>query len=118
MRRRGKKGNAARERALAEMASARKGGSRRTSQYEVQSEGDVFDLVDEKQYAKLVEDRRKRGDFVVDDDGTGYSAFGTLNPQTKSREPLKNSPHDGFRGRWPMAWPEATHDPSCAGGRS
>ena len=72
MRRRGKKGNAARERALAEMASARKGGSRRTSQYEVQSEGDVFDLVDEKQYAKLVEDRRKRGDFVVDDDGTGY----------------------------------------------
>ena len=74
MRRRGKKGNAARERALAEMASARKGGSRRTSQYEVQSEGDVCDLVDEKQYAKLVEDRRKRGDFVVDDDASTAAA--------------------------------------------
>ena len=71
-RNRGKKANAARERALAEMAKARAGGHRRTTQYEVRSEGDVFDLVDEGQYAKLVEDRRKRGDFVVDDDGTGY----------------------------------------------
>ena len=35
-----------------------------------------------------------------------YRAFGTLNPHTGQHETLANSPHDGFIGEWPMAWPE------------
>ena len=43
--------------------------------------------------------------YTIKIDGSGYGAFGTLNPQTGKREQLGNSPHDGFQGEWPMAWP-------------
>jgi DNA polymerase alpha subunit A len=37
----------------------------------------VYDVVDEKQYAQIVADRRaKGGDFVVDDEGLGYDENG------------------------------------------
>ena len=40
--------------------------------YTVKDEGAVYDEVDETEYASLVEKRRQREDFVVDDDGLGY----------------------------------------------
>eukprot|EP01036_Dinobryon_divergens_P035626 gene35626-46208_t len=36
------------------------------------NEDDVYDLVSDEQYNELVEERRKKDDFVVDDDGLGY----------------------------------------------
>ncbi|CAE8586537.1 unnamed protein product [Polarella glacialis] len=45
--------------------------------------------------------------FHKDDAGTGkFRCSGTLNPNTEKWETLANSPHDGFRGLWPMPWPE------------
>jgi len=35
-----------------------------------------------------------------------YSCFGKYNPNDERYEALTNSPHGGFRGLWPMAWPE------------
>lgn len=34
---------------------------------QLEDEGDVYDLVEEDQYAKIVEGRRSGNDFVVDD---------------------------------------------------
>jgi hypothetical protein len=36
-------------------------------EYEVQDEGDVYEYLDEEEYKKLVDSRRQREDFVVDD---------------------------------------------------
>lgn len=36
----------------------------------------------------------------------GFGAYGAFNPNTQRMEKLSNSPHDGFQGLWPMAWPE------------
>uniref|UniRef100_A0A7S2UH04 DNA polymerase n=1 Tax=Attheya septentrionalis TaxID=420275 RepID=A0A7S2UH04_9STRA len=47
-------------------------GASRTEEYEVPDEGDVYDVVEESEYEHLVEKRRQREDFVVDDDGLGY----------------------------------------------
>jgi len=35
--------------------------------FELEEDEDVYDLVDEKEYASVVESRRQKGDFVVDD---------------------------------------------------
>lgn len=43
----------------------RRGG--RLDDYEVQDEEDVYDVYEEDDYQKLVESRRQREDFVVDD---------------------------------------------------
>lgn len=37
------------------------------SAFELDKDEDVYDLVDEKEYASVVEARRNKGDFVVDD---------------------------------------------------
>jgi hypothetical protein len=42
-------------------------GASRTEEYEVPDEGDVYDVVEESEYEHLVEKRRQREDFVVDD---------------------------------------------------
>lgn len=34
-----------------------------------------------------------------------YGCWGNLNPNTGAQEEMRNSPHDGFKGCWPMAWP-------------
>lgn len=40
-----------------------------------------------------------------DSDGK-YHAYGAKNANSGEWEDLENSPHDGFRGLWPMDWPE------------
>ena len=35
-----------------------------------------------------------------------FQCFGTYNPNEQKWETLANSPHEGFRGLWPMTWPE------------
>ena len=56
--------------ALAALRERRAGLSAASSQleeYTVADEGDVYDVVDETEYEELVEKRRQREDFVVDD---------------------------------------------------
>ena len=40
------------------------------------------------------------------DGSSGYKCYGAFNPNENKWETLANSPHEGFRGNWPMAWPE------------
>jgi len=42
----------------------------------MEEKGAVFEEVDEAAYAKLVAERRRKDDFVVDDDGLGYADGG------------------------------------------
>ena len=35
-----------------------------------------------------------------------YRCTGKFNPNENRWEELDNSPHKGFRGLWPMRWPE------------
>jgi len=42
-------------------------GVSRTEDYEVPEEEAVYDVIDEEEYQNLVEERRERDDFVVDD---------------------------------------------------
>ena len=44
----------------------------RLDDYEAEADDAVYDLVDEEEYVDLVNQRRHREDFVVDDDGLGY----------------------------------------------
>lgn len=39
-------------------------------------------------------------------DGRGWGCYGTKNANTGEWEELSNNPHAGFRGLWPMDWPE------------
>ncbi|GMH42291.1 hypothetical protein BSKO_10210 [Bryopsis sp. KO-2023] len=64
--------------AIARLRADREGGTgARARTFEVREESAVYDVVDEKDYSKLVEKRRQEGgDFVVDDDGLGYMDVG------------------------------------------
>jgi hypothetical protein len=55
----------ARKSAALKALKAGRGG--RLDDYELQEEEDVYDVYDEDEYQKLVESRRQREDFVVDD---------------------------------------------------
>eukprot|EP01040_Poterioochromonas_malhamensis_P001065 gene1065-1130_t len=57
---------------LSELQDAREKGVSRLDQLELDDDDAVYDVVDEDKYAQIVEERRKGGDFVVDDDGLGY----------------------------------------------
>lgn len=51
-------------------------GMSRMDEYEIQDEGDVYEYVDEEEYKKLVDSRRQREDFVVDDgERTNINAY-------------------------------------------
>ena len=60
----------AKRKAALDAIRARKNGevlSSRTDEYEVTDPGDVYDVVEEEEYRSLVDKRRDREDFVVDD---------------------------------------------------
>jgi len=40
------------------------------------------------------------------DGGRSYTCMGAYNPNENRWEELANSPHKGFRGVWPMKWPQ------------
>jgi hypothetical protein len=44
--------------------------------------------------------------YTFRDDGSGFACTGAFNPNANRWEGMANSPHDGFRGMWPMPWPE------------
>ena len=72
---RGRRANASRASRIADRLQemkATRNGVRRSDQVEVEDEGDVFDTMTEKEYKKLVKERRAGEDFVVDDEGLGY----------------------------------------------
>jgi hypothetical protein len=52
---------------LSNLSKIRSGETSRSETLEIKNEENVFDMVDEEEYQKLVEDRRKNTDFVVDD---------------------------------------------------
>lgn len=62
--------------ALEALRAAREGAVKRAYAYEVKEEERVYDVVDDAKYAEIVKKRRDEGDFVVDDDGTGYHDIG------------------------------------------
>lgn len=43
--------------------------------------------------------------YTIRRSGEKFSCYGAYNPNEQRWETLANSPHDGFRGLWPMAWP-------------
>ena len=47
--------------ALAELAELRKSGGKRADRFEVKEEEAVYDVVDEKEYARIVQQRREEG---------------------------------------------------------
>jgi len=59
-------------RALSEQRRKKQKGVSVLDNYEIKDEGDVYEHVDEEDYRNLVDKRREREDFVVDDDGLGY----------------------------------------------
>ena len=72
---RGRRSNASRATRIADRLQemkATRNGVRRSDQVEVEDEGDVFETMTEKEYKKLVKERREGEDFVVDDEGLGY----------------------------------------------
>ncbi|KAL7750259.1 DNA-directed DNA polymerase alpha catalytic subunit pol1 [Sorochytrium milnesiophthora] len=54
---------------------AAKSGIARSAQYEV-AEDEIYDLVSEDDYRRMVRDQMKEDTFIVDDDGTGYGDHG------------------------------------------
>lgn len=52
---------------LSNLSKIRSGEASRSETLEIKNEDNVFDMVDEDEYQKIVEDRRKNTDFVVDD---------------------------------------------------
>lgn len=64
-----------RQAALAKYKEARQNGGTTSRLDEIDDEGDdgdIYEYLDEEEYRRLVESRRQRDDFVVDDEGLGY----------------------------------------------
>ena len=62
--------------ALAQLAELKRGtGIKRSDQYVVKEDDDVYDDLDEDAYQELVKQRRE-DNFIEDDDGNGYVDFG------------------------------------------
>lgn len=52
---------------IEEMKAARQKGGSRLEDLNFDDDDDVYEIVDEESYRKIVDDRRKAADFVVDD---------------------------------------------------
>ena len=57
----------ARKNLLSNLSKIRSGEATRSETLDLKNEDDVFEYMDEEDYQKLVDDRRKQTDFVVDD---------------------------------------------------
>ncbi|KAL1526185.1 hypothetical protein AB1Y20_014913 [Prymnesium parvum] len=68
-------GVSASKNALAQLAELKRNGLKRSAQFEVKTEADLYDDVDEATYQELVKKRREEN-FIEDDDGNGYVDFG------------------------------------------
>lgn len=62
--------------ALDELTALRNSESSRAETLELRKEDNVYDLVTDEEYARLVEERRKQGLVLHDDDGIGYEDDG------------------------------------------
>eukprot|EP00559_Dactyliosolen_fragilissimus_P008753 CAMPEP_0184856616 /NCGR_PEP_ID=MMETSP0580-20130426/1789_1 /TAXON_ID=1118495 /ORGANISM="Dactyliosolen fragilissimus" /LENGTH=1517 /DNA_ID=CAMNT_0027351729 /DNA_START=158 /DNA_END=4712 /DNA_ORIENTATION=- len=83
--------------ALAALRERRSGlalGSR-TEEYEAKDEDNVYDVMTEDEYRDLVEQRREREDFVVDDDGLGYHDNGEEGYEEPTPDNTKKRSHNG-----------------------
>ncbi len=67
---------ASRRSKFAELRALRKAGKKAFDTYEVERVEDLYEVVDENQYKKIVRDRLNQDDFVVDDNGEGYADDG------------------------------------------
>ncbi|KAF2761319.1 DNA polymeras-like protein alpha catalytic subunit [Pseudovirgaria hyperparasitica] len=67
---------ASRASALQKLRELRKSGKTRLESYEVAEETDLYDVVDEEGYKKVIRGRLDQDDFVVDDNGEGYADDG------------------------------------------
>jgi hypothetical protein len=56
-----------RKKAAAALQAFKEGRGGRLDDYDVPDEEDVYEVLEESEYQKLVESRRQREDFVVDD---------------------------------------------------
>jgi DNA polymerase alpha subunit A len=59
------RGGAKAKNALAELAELRKNGGKRAANYEIEEEDDVYDEVDEEEYARIVAKRREEGGELI-----------------------------------------------------
>ncbi|PWW75473.1 hypothetical protein C7212DRAFT_296240 [Tuber magnatum] len=61
---------------LKELRELKASGMTRLSKYKVEEEEDLYEVVDEEEYKKVVRQRLDQDDFVVDDRGEGYADNG------------------------------------------
>ncbi len=61
---------------LAELSALRASKKTRLSTYEVDEVEKLYEEVDEESYKKVVRERLKEDDFVIDDNGEGYADDG------------------------------------------
>lgn len=81
------RGRAGAKSALQELAELRKSGGKRVDRYELKEEEAVYDVVDDAEYAKLVQKRREEGGAWGI--GIGASDRGTMQVQ---RRPVRGRP--------------------------
>jgi len=67
--RREKRGSAGAKKALQQIRKYQETGER--TAYEVDNQESLYDVVDEREYERLVR-KRQQADWIVDDDGSGY----------------------------------------------
>ncbi|CAE7884723.1 POLA1, partial [Symbiodinium sp. KB8] len=79
--------------AIRELAEAKKGGVKRSSQLKFDEE-ELFDYVDEEEYQQKVQDRRAMQDFVVDD--SACHAVGAVHAASPSHVLRSATPADGL----------------------
>ncbi|XP_024534663.1 DNA polymerase alpha catalytic subunit [Selaginella moellendorffii] len=101
----------ARSAALEQLKRLREGGGRRVDTFELKVEEQIFDRLDEKDYALLVAKRRLESqDFVVDDDGLGYADIGEEENWDVGAMPESSDEEDGAAKKKKIADPKKKRD--------
>ena len=78
---------------LKELRALRASGKTRLSTYNVEDAEELYDIVDEEGYKKVVRGRLEQDDFVVEDNGEGYADDGREDWHNE-RRPLYESESD------------------------